>query len=335
MKMRLKSIITLIAIFTLSAGGCRHGSGQAQTDVDTRSANVAPSDFKPDAKSNSKEGAKAGPKTETETASADSNKAETNSIVDKGGEGADFAEREEIRRSYTLKPGADVIVSGINGRVDVETAEIDHAEVLIVRSAKNREDLQFRKIKIDHDPSELRIRVEEDRRSIFSAFGSRPEGRQRVMLKLPRKVAFTTNGVNGDVAVGEIEGGVDVRGVNGKVNIAQATGGASFRGVNGKIDATVAKLTTGGGIDINGVNGNTTLRFIGEVNADVDARGHNGRVESDLPNLEENKDEKRYGRYSARIGTGGSHISIRGVNGNVSLTKAEKSVAGVTKAASK
>jgi hypothetical protein len=334
-KMRLKSIIILIAIFTLGVGGCHSGSDQAQATVDTRSANVAPSDFKADARSNAKEGAKAGAKTEGETASADSNKAETNSIVDKGGEGVDFTEREEIRRSYTLKPSADVIVSGINGRVEVETADTDHAEILIVRSAKKREDLQFRKVRIEHDPSELRIGLEGDRRSVFSSFGSIPEGRQRVILKLPRKVAFTTNGVNGDVDVGEIEGGVDVRGLNGKINIAQVTGGASFRGVNGRIDATIAKLSAGGGIDLSSVNGNTTLRFIGDVNADVEARGHNGRVESDLPNLEESKDEKRYGRYSARIGTGGSHISIRGVNGNVSLTKAEKPVAGVSKAASK
>jgi hypothetical protein len=319
--MRLKSIITLIAIFTLCAVGCHRGGDQAQANVDTRSANVAPSDFKSEAKSNSKDGAKV----EGETASADSNKAETNSIVDKGGDGAEFTEREEIRRSYTLKPGADIIVSNVNGRVDVETAETDHAEVLIVRSAKKREDLQYRKIKIVHDPGELRIGVEGDRRSVWSAFGSIPDVQQRVILKLPRKVAFITNGVNGDVTVGEIDGGVDAHGVNGKINIAQATGGAAFRGVNGKIDATIAKLSTGSGIDLNGVNGNTTLRFVGEVNADVDARGHNGRVESDLPNLQESKDEKRYGRYSARIGTGGPRISIRGVNGNVSLTKAENS----------
>src|SRR5262245_24878860 len=173
--MRLKSIITLITIFTLCAGGCHRGGDQAQATVDTQSANVAPSDFKPEAKSNTKEGskdaAKAGVKAEPETPSADSNKAETNSIVDKGGEGVDFAEREEIRRSYTIKPGADIIISGINGRVDVETAETDHAEVLIVRSAKTREDLQFRKIKIEHDPSELHIRIEDHRRSFFSAFG--------------------------------------------------------------------------------------------------------------------------------------------------------------------
>src|SRR5262245_45996861 len=100
MKMRLKSIITLIAIFTLGAGGCHHKSEQAPANLDTQSANVAPSDFKPDAKSNTKAGAKEGAKAgvkedakaEGETASADSNKAETNSIVDKGGEGTDFAE---------------------------------------------------------------------------------------------------------------------------------------------------------------------------------------------------------------------------------------------------
>jgi hypothetical protein len=326
--MRLKSFITLITIIsfglTLGVGGCRHSSDQTQAKEGIESVNIAASDVKTDAKT--------GAKSEGAAASADSNKAETNSIVDKGGEGVDFAEREEVRRSYTLKPGAEVIISNINGRVDVETADTDHAEVLIVRSAKKRDDLQFRKINIEHDPVQLHIRVEEDRRSLFSAFGSIPEGRQRVMLKLPRKVAIETNGVNGDVAIGELEGGVQVRGVNGAVNIAQATGGANFRGVNGKIDATIAKLSTGDGIDLSGVNGNTTLRFIGEVNADVQARGHNGKVESDLPNVEERKGEKRYGRYEARIGTGGPQIEIRGVNGNVYLTKAEKQSATTAKA---
>ena len=103
----------------------------------------------------------------------------------------------------------------------------------------------------------------------------------------------------------------------------------------GKIDATIAKLSTGREIDINGVNGNTTLRFIGDVNADVEAHGHNGRVESDLPNLQENKDERHHGRYSARIGTGGPQIEINGVNGNVFLTKAEKQGAATAKTATK
>ncbi|MBO0858527.1 MAG: DUF4097 family beta strand repeat protein [Chloracidobacterium sp.] len=329
--MKLKPLIALIAVvgsaLTLSVAGCGDQGSHAQKEVDTRSANVAPSDFNPDAKSNAKERAK----TEGETVSADSNKVEKNSIVDKGGEGSDFAEREEIRRSYTLKPDADVVVSGFHGRVDVETVDTDHAELLIVRSARRPEDLQFRKIKIEHDPSELRISVENDQRSFFSALSSRREGRQRVMLKLPRKVKLETSSVNGDVAIGEIDGGLDVHDVNGKINIAQATGGVSFHRINGRIDATVAKLSTGSEIDINGVNGNATLRFIGEVNADVEANGNNGRVESDLPNYQENKDERRYGRYSAHIGSGGPQIEIHSVNGNIFLTKAEKQGATTAK----
>jgi hypothetical protein len=328
--MRWKSIATLIVIILFGAmivaGGCRHSGDQTQAQEGVESVNIAPSDVKTDAKMAAASNGKAN--------AADSNKSETNSIVDKGGEGIDFVEREEIRRSYTLKPGAEVIISNINGRVDIETADTDHAEVLIVRSAKKREDLRFRKINIERDPLQLHIRAEDDRRSIFSAFSQTPEVRQRVTLKLPRKVRIETNGVNGDVAIGEIEGNVDVRGVNGQVNVAQAMGGASFRGINGKVDATIAKLS-GDGVDLSGLNGATTLRFIGEVNADVQARGHNGRVESDLPNLEERKGEKRYGRYEARIGTGGAPITIRGVNGNVYLMKAEDSGAATAKASTK
>jgi hypothetical protein len=328
--MRPKSIIAWFALVSLSfalfAGGCRRYSGQAQTETGDQTQNIAPSDVKPEGKA----AANASDKSSDKAPEA----AETNSIVDKGGEDVDFPERQEIRRSYTLNPNAEVSVNNINGRVEVETANVDTAEVLIVRSARKKEDFQFRKINIEHIPDSLHIRVEEDRKSIFSSLGMIPEGRQRVMLKLPRKVRLETNGVNGHVTIGEIDGSVQVRGVNGKVNIAQATGEASFRGVNGNIDATIAKLS-GDGIGLSGLNGGTILRFIGEVNADVEARGFNGRVESELPNTEERKGEKRYGRYKARIGTGGAQIEIRGVNGNVRLVKAEKADTVSAKTAAK
>ncbi|HEY8460751.1 MAG TPA: hypothetical protein VIM99_10245, partial [Blastocatellia bacterium] len=109
----------------------------------------------------------------------------------------------------------------------------------------------------------------------------------------------------------------------------------SFRGVNGRIDATIARIAKGSEIDLNGVNGNATLRFIGEVNADVEAHGHNGRIESDLPDFQEDKDIRRHGRYTARIGAGGPRIWIRGVNGNISLKKAETQGAATAKSGSK
>jgi hypothetical protein len=318
---------TAIAVLSLAliAGGCRARRQQAQAVEGDTAASIAPSDAGLDDRS-------------TTPVLAPSEKAsgqtETNSIVDPGGEGVDFQEREEIRRSYTLKPGAEVMVSNINGRVDIETAEIDRAEVFIVRSARKKEDLQFRRIGIEHQPDMLHIRVEQDRRSLFSAFGSIPEGRQRVVLKLPRKVQIDVNGVNGNLTAGEVGGRVEVRGVNGKVMIAQTSGSVSFRGVNGDIEATVAKLT-GDGITISGVNGNTNIRFIGEVNADVSGRGMNGKVESDLPNLEVRAGERSHARYNARIGAGGAPIELRGVNGNVYLLKAQLTPATTARAKAK
>jgi hypothetical protein len=117
------------------------------------------------------------------------------------------------------------------------------------------------------------------------------------------------------------------------VGIGKITGTASFSGINGNIEATIVKLE-GEGVEINGVNGNTELRFIGEVNVDVEARGMNGKVMPDLPNVEVRKGEG-YGRYNARIGAGGQRIEVRGVNGNVYLSKVEKGNNDAPKTAAK
>jgi hypothetical protein len=306
--------ITLFAILVsvlIVAGGCRHHRMERSRGMEggDKAEKIAASDATADGK---------------EVAF---------SIVDKGGE--DLSEKEEIRRSYKLEPDTGVEINGINGSIDVETSDGEIAEVLIVRSAKKRDDLQFRRINIDHDPHRLRIRVEDDRRSsIFSAMGSFPEGRQRVMLKVPRKIDFRTYSLNGDLTVGGIEGKVDINGVNGRVKIERATGETLFRSINGSIEATIAKLADEG-IRIAGVNGNTTLQFIGDVNANIEASGMNGRVEPDLPNVEVKSNESLYGSYKAKVGNGGVRIRVDGVNGNVYLAKAGKDAAESAKATAK
>lgn len=257
------------------------------------------------------------------------------SVDAKDEDGIDLPEKEEIRRKYTLKPEAKVEIHNIDGGVKVETADTDSAELLVVRSAKTREDLkQYRKVKIEQAEDRLFIAVEGDRKSIFSALGRIPEGHQRVVLKLPRKIDFEVGGTNGNVTIGEIQGRVGLYRVNGQIKVARAAGATELNGINGGIDVTFAPLM-GNGIEIRGVNGNITLRFEGEVNADLDAWGVNGNVEPELPGFVPKEDEPRHGRTRARIGSGGTHIEISGVNGNVKLGKAEKPVAAVAKAKSK
>jgi hypothetical protein len=309
---KLTAIIGLVALSVfLVVGGCRvrSSSGSASSkSAGSEAGNLAENIAASDAS------------TEVKLDNADT-------------DGVDFAEKEEIRRSYKMEPGANVNIYGINGMVKIESADAPVAEVLIVRSAKKREDLQFRRMNIEHGPKTgLTIRVENDRKSIFSALGSIPEGRQRVILRLPKDIDLETNGVNGDVTAGEIRGRLELRGISGEVKVARAAGNTEVGGVNGGIDLTFAPLV-GKKIELNGINGNIELRFEGDVNAEVSSWGVNGNVEADLPNMERTDTEPRRGRVNARIGTGGTKIEAHGVNGNIHLTKAvkpETATAGTT-----
>jgi len=312
-EMKSKSFIALIAVvcltFILAVGGCRIGRRSA-----------------------SSEAAKSG---EVATAQPSGTPVDL-SISAAGDEDVDLAVKEEIRQKYQLKPGSSVEIRGINGGVKIETsADTDTAEVLIVRSAKSAEDLrQYRQVRIEQEDDTLSVRIESDRKSLFSAIGSIPEGRQRVIMKLPRKVDLEIRGANGNVTVGEIQGRMEMSGVNGKIKAARVAGATQINGCNGGIDVAFAPLT-GNGISINGINGNIDLSFEGEVNADLNAWGITGQIHPDLPGIESRNDEESQSRLRARIGTGGTQIRIGGINGNVNLVKAGKAGATAAKAAAK
>ncbi|MGH9957414.1 MAG: hypothetical protein ACREBC_09825 [Pyrinomonadaceae bacterium] len=225
--------------------------------------------------------------------------------------------REEIRKEYELADGAKVEVSGINGAVKIETADIKKADVYIERIGKSPEALSRRVIKIDSTPSSLRIHGEKGDVGFFSGlFGSSPS--EKVTLRLPRQVSLITKGVNGAVTVGEIDGPVEVHGINGRVEIAQAAGSAEFHGINGNISVALKQLSKDG-VRINGVNGNIEVRLAEGVNAEIEAHGMNGSVVSDLPDFVLEK--AKHGSDHARVGQGGNSISANGINGNIRLTR--------------
>lgn len=233
---------------------------------------------------------------------------------DQGDEG-DFNEKEEIRRSFRLAPGGRVEVSGIQGAVKIETADTDIAEVYVVRSARRREDLQFRRIGVEHTAagglSVRRVRGESEEPNV--------KVRHRVVLRLPRRVELLTESISGGVSVGEIDGPVRLRSINGGAEVARATGYAEISSINGGVTMTIARLGERG-VRVNSVNGGVNLRFTEELNADLDVSRFNGGVSADLSNVTVLSREK-HTRYLARIGSGGIPITISQVNGGVSLSR--------------
>ncbi|HKY30125.1 MAG TPA: hypothetical protein VJM12_19500 [Pyrinomonadaceae bacterium] len=237
--------------------------------------------------------------------------------------------RDEIRKNFDLSPGARVEVEGINGSVNVETADVKTAELYVERLAKSPESLARRKIVIENTPNSLTVRGKSGTVGFFGRlFGSSPT--EKVTLKLPRQVDFVASGVNGAVVVGEIDGAVEVTGVNGRVDVARATGNAEFRGINGNVSVAFSRLDNDG-VRLTGVNGNIELRLAEGVSAELEAHGMNGNVVSDLPDF--TLEKAKHGNYHARVGSGGNSISASGINGNIRVTRA--SLASTTAEAGK
>jgi hypothetical protein len=231
-------------------------------------------------------------------------------------DGEDFQEKDEFHQSYQLAPAAKVEVRGINGTVDIETGGGSTAEVNIIRSARNREDLEFRKIIVEQTATSLVVRGENDH---DRGYGRSRDVRQRVMLRLPRMVDLGVSGVNGRVGVGEIDGPVRLSGINGKVDVAQAMGYSDISGINGRVKVTITQLGERG-IHVSGVNGSVELLFAEDLNADLDVTGINGSVNPAVGNVTILGKLDRQ-NFHAKIGVGGSPIKISGINGPVKLSR--------------
>lgn len=234
--------------------------------------------------------------------------------------GPDLPIREEMQQSYPLSPGAKVGLTGINGSVDIEVADIQVAELHMVRSAHTQETLERRKPAIEHTANSLVIRGDRSRQNFWDMLTDRDDVRNRVKLRLPRKVALDIGGINGNVTADGTEGAIDIRGVNGKVSVVSAGDKAKYSGINGSVEVTVNKLGREG-LELLGINGPVALQFAGDTNADLNVSGLNGGLRDEGLQITKDADVSRH-NFTAKIGTGGAPVRISGINGLLTLTRA-------------
>jgi len=231
------------------------------------------------------------------------------------------ATSDEIRKNFELKPGEKVWIQGINGHVEIQTSDSRTAEVYVKRTADSSSSLQRRQMIIEQNADGLLVRS----RQVFNGvwdhlFGRDP--REEVVIKAPRQIALSLRGINANVSATDIDGPLDLRGLNGRSEFGQVGESLSIDGVNGSVVVGLNKLGDHGA-QIHGVNGGIELRLAPGLNADLTAKGMNGNVKSEISDVTVEKTD--WSRYAARIGSGGPEIDIRGINGNVRLTRSDKS----------
>lgn len=265
---------------------------------------------------------------------------------------SELRERDEIRQTFKLTAGTRVEVSSIRGLVEIETANIEVAEIHIVRSADSRGDLEQHKISVESKPQSLVIRGEQRERSSGSGFG--PDVRHHVMLKLPRRVDLAVRGVSSEVRIGDVDGQVEVSSVSGSVRVGVVDGQVKISGVSGGIDiaqvnhleiksvsgnvkieqmmgfldvTSISGLVSAGisrlgqrGVQIKSVSGEVELRFRGELNAQLSTDAISGKVSIEVPNVTMQRSPGGTA-IRALIGKGGPPISINGVSKSVRLSQ--------------
>jgi hypothetical protein len=226
----------------------------------------------------------------------------------------DYAERSEINQTYTLSPGATVRVNNIAGPVEIGTWEGETAEVHIVQSARTKADLERRKILVENTASSLAIYTESNRENNR---WNHAQVRQRVTLKLPRRVDLTINDIAGRVRIGQIDGALQINDIAGPVDLELVNGSPRIFDIAGPVTLSVGELGNEG-LHINDIAGPVKIVIPSGTNADIAIVDIAGRIGVEIPNVTV-QGKINPESFHGKIGGGGPTITINDIAGSVTI----------------
>jgi hypothetical protein len=221
-----------------------------------------------------------------------------------------MAVRDVISQSIGLAPEAHVSVEGIAGPVTIETGSGTAAKVDIVRGAATARELQCYRTEVTAKPGWLAIRHVQDKSRGCDSIRSA----QRVRLTLPRSVNISLSTIAGAVDIGPFDGRLKLSSIAGQVK-ARGVRSADLSSLAGGLSLTVGPLDRRG-VRVSSVVGPTDITFARGANADVSVDSVMGNTTSTGPRI---RIQWSNGRASARLGTGGTPVSISSVVGHVTL----------------
>jgi hypothetical protein len=85
--------------------------------------------------------------------------------------GSSWDVRDQINKTVTLSPGANVLIKGINGPVVIETTEGESAQINIDITASDQETLAARPLVVENTPTSLTIRTVDQERAGVTTSG--------------------------------------------------------------------------------------------------------------------------------------------------------------------
>lgn len=238
-----------------------------------------------------------------------------------------FAQREADTTfgwSGQIVDGQWLEIKGVNGAVNATPASGGTAEVTAVRTGRRSDPNEVEIVVVEHDDGVTICAVYPSRgdrpNECVPGSGGRNSTRRNDVkvdfeVAVPDGVRFAGRMVNGAVRADGLDGDVLARTVNGGIRLSTSQR-ATARTVNGSIEAAFGGSTLAGETEFETVNGSITLDVSDTLDADLRIRTTNGRIRADVPMVATRTSRRR---VEGTLGNGGATLSLRTVNGSVTV----------------
>ena len=237
---------------------------------------------------------------------------------------------ETVDRTIDVRPGARVVLSNTNGRVNIATW--DQARVRVVARKEvsaSRDELQavMKELRVDIQAREGGVVVQthypkrnEGVHSIFDwMLGNDVQAEVAYDVTVPKNMSLDVQTVNGSIHVNGVNGKHEFDTTNGKIELTRCAGSVEASTTNGGISAELLQVAKGQPLEFETTNGRIKLTLPSNLAVDLDASTTNGSIESDLPVA-----TTRVSRNSLRgaINGGGTSLRLSTTNGGIEIRAA-------------
>jgi DUF4097 and DUF4098 domain-containing protein YvlB len=230
-----------------------------------------------------------------------------------------FAAERVFQKTYPLRAGGTFALQNVNGSVTVSGWERDEVEVYAKKSTSGDPR--------DLDRVSIEVNAHADSVSVETRYPQSDSVAVSVEYKvrLPYHVDLRRIGtVNGAVSVSGLDTVGELRSVNGSVEVFDGAGRLSVRTTNGNVRVELRQLAPASPVSVGTVNGSVVLALPPDAAANLDLRSVNGDFRSELPVTLQGSLGLR--AFRGRLGSGGSSIRIRTVNGGIRVVTTRPTV---------
>jgi len=235
--------------------------------------------------------------------------------------------RESFNKTYSVKSGSNLILSNVNGNVEVGVWNRPEVRVIAEKKIEGKPDYvrkAMSQVKIEVQQSggslQVKTRMPKDGDGVWSWLaGEHVSTNVNYRIQVPQNMNLTVATVNGRIAVLGVHGLIELETTNGAIQTSQTAGSLKAETTNGSINAELTSVSPGRSMTLETTNGGISVMVPGTMHADVEARTTNGRISSDLPITVQGKIMKN--SLSGKLNGGGPELILRTTNGGIDIRK--------------